>query len=43
MRLPPETIKEITGLSRPKYQANWFRLHFGVDVPCDRTGYVQCR
>lgn len=40
MRLPPEKIQEITGFKRKSAQVAWFRLHMGVDVPCDRAGPI---
>lgn len=40
MRMPPDELKKITGCTRPKYQAAWFKQHFGIDVPCDRQGPI---
>jgi hypothetical protein len=40
MRLPPETIAEITGRKRARAQADWFRDYLGVIVPCDRLGPI---
>lgn len=39
-RLTPERLEEITGYTRPRYQAAWFKRYFGVVVPCDRLGPI---
>lgn len=40
MRLSPEKLHEITGLSLPSAQARWFRQHYGIALPADRRGPI---
>lgn len=40
MRLPPDKLAQITGLSLPSAQARWFSRHFGVSLPADRDGPI---
>ena len=40
MRLSPEKLNEITGLTLPSAQSRWFRENFGVSLPADRRGPI---
>lgn len=39
-RLTPDQLFERTHLKRKSAQVKWFRLHLGVEVPCDKDGPI---
>lgn len=43
MRLTPEKLHEITGLSQPAAQARWFKRNLGAEVPSDQAGPILTR
>lgn len=40
MRLTPDELVNITGLTQPSAQARWFKTYFNIIVPVDPRGPI---